>query len=574
MSRRGRGWGWLACGWISLSSAFAIPSPVSGDIFATGPAEVARGMDRVLLEEWNPRDWLRTAGTGAVDFTKWLGIRQWCARLAMLPSATVESHRNLLAELIDNESFTTLLFETWQPADDFSSVLDVLARLRNHDPVAWKNHPALAIAIAVVHDSPPPGFWPHGQVPRDCLPGPAPSAEEVFSDWARASDDRRLLVDLRTLHPSQLKFLVDWFLPLDEAHWARKNIRLTRSRFENAFFQIRYQNERIARQEYDWPGGAPYTLGRIRESGGICVDQAHYAAQAGKALGLPTLFFTGQGPDGGHAWFGFLESPNRWNLEAGRYSRGDYPTGTALDPQTWQPINDHELTLLASATRRAPEFALSEKALAAASLLADGGEERRASELVDLALELCDANPAAWTARAHALAVSGANATVRRAHHANAARRFASSPDLRIPHQREIARLLREDGQIDEAGRLERLMEIQNRRKRMDLALASAADRMDGLLAARDWDAAVAEFLKQLRKNRASPAGGQLATTLGEPLFEALSGAGEAKRLSRCLAQLRRETSPSPNSPLDLFLQRWENERSSPAAPEPNPSPK
>lgn len=574
MRRRGRGWEWVVCGWLGVSTALALSSPESGQIFASGPAEAARGMDQALLEEWNPRAWFRDSGTDAVVFSKWLGTRQWCERLAMLPSATVESHRAMLGGLIDNESFTKLLFETWQPSDDFSKVLDVLSRLKAHDPVAWENHPALSIAIAVVRDSPPPGLWPHGQVPRECLPGSAPSAEEVFSDWARASDERRLLTDLRTLHPSQLKFVVDGFLPLDEVRWARKNIRLTRSRFENAFFQIRYRNERIDRREYDWPGGTPYTLENIRKSGGICVDQAHYAAQAGKALGLPTLFFTGQGPDGGHAWFGFLESPNRWNLEAGRYSRGDYPTGTALDPQTWQPINDHELELLASATRRSREFGFSESALAAARILAAGGEQGRASELVDIALELCDANPAAWSMRAEALAVSGANATVRRAHHANAARRFASSPDLRIPHQQELARLLREDGQIDEAGRLERLMEIQNRRKRMDLALASAADRMDGLIAAADWDAAVAEFLKQLRKNRAPAAGGQLATTLGAPLFEALSGAGEAKRLSRCLAQLRRETSPSPNSPLDLFLQRWESERSSPAAPEPNPSPK
>ena len=72
-----------------------------------------------------------------------------------------------------------------------------------------------------------------------------------------------------------------------------------------------------------------------------------YASEIGKGRGVPTIYFTGQGTDGGHAWFGYLSRSGKWELDCGRYASQNYPKGYALDPQTWQVVNDTTLQDLA-----------------------------------------------------------------------------------------------------------------------------------------------------------------------------------------------------------------------------------
>jgi len=104
-----------------------------------------------------------------------------------------------------------------------------------------------------------------------------------------------------------------------------------------------------------WSGG-PYTLANILQNGGICIDQAYFASEAGKARGVPTLLFGGEGQDGRHAWFGYLDSSHHWKLDAGRYDEQRLVTGIAYDPQTWRQISDHELQFLSERFHALPSF--------------------------------------------------------------------------------------------------------------------------------------------------------------------------------------------------------------------------
>ena len=101
-----------------------------------------------------------------------------------------------------------------------------------------------------------------------------------------------------------------------------------------------------------------YTLEDIKNNGGICVDQAYYATILGKGRGIPTLYFHGQGASGGHAWFGYLSHGGKWELDCGRYESQNYPKGYAVDPQTWQRIDDTILILPTSSRewRRQSQF--------------------------------------------------------------------------------------------------------------------------------------------------------------------------------------------------------------------------
>ncbi len=163
------------------------------------------------------------------------------------------------------------------------------------------------------------------------------------------------MLDLRKLSPDQIKYIVDAPLDLAEFRWARKYAKYQRSEFAKAFDAVSYSRARATSGAFVWSQGE-YTLQNLRQQAGICVDQAYYAMIAGKAHGLPTLFFTGQGSQGGHAWFGYMKSENRWVVDCGRDKNQNYAIGEALDPQTWLPISDHDLKFQAKGLRNGLEY--------------------------------------------------------------------------------------------------------------------------------------------------------------------------------------------------------------------------
>ena len=109
-------------------------------------------------------------------------------------------------------------------------------------------------------------------------------------------------------------------------------------------------------------------LNDIETKGGICIDQAYYADTLGKGRGIPTIRFTGFGVDGAHAWFGYLSNSNKWELDCGRYEQQDYPKGFAVDPQTWEPIDDSVLQNFFKKGAKSPSFLPAMTALSWAQL--------------------------------------------------------------------------------------------------------------------------------------------------------------------------------------------------------------
>lgn len=253
----------------------------------------------------------------------------------------------LIKEFLKDTAFSKSFFTALSADDYLPQVLVNLRDIRAAQPAKWKDYQQLAIALAVVNDSKPPAFWPHRQVSESLVPKEQRPVATQFAEWVAANESGGTLLDLRKLSAGQLKFVVDAFVTQDEIVWARKNIRLPRVGFDKAFSMVAYRFERLNSQKYSWEED-PYLLETIRARGGICVDQAYFAMLCGKAKGLPTLFFTGQGADGGHAWFGYMKSNDRWELDCGRYATQNYAIGKALDPQSWKPISDHDLLLLAA----------------------------------------------------------------------------------------------------------------------------------------------------------------------------------------------------------------------------------
>ena len=486
-------------------------------------------------------------------------IRSQLVKGALPPDSSLASGtladiagRDLAIDLLSDPTMLQALLSTLTDSDYAPMVLENLREIREAHPATWREYGNLAIALAVVNDAAVPDFWPHIQVTPSLVPKEIPPVATQFARWVTAHKAGRLELDPRKLSPGQLKFVVDAFVSESELEWARKNLRLTRSNFDRAFSEVAYRPERIKARRFFW-NSSPYTLEAIRKEGGICVDQAYYAMIAGKAHGLPTLFFTGQGKDGGHAWFGYMKRDDKWELDVGRYSQQNYAVGQALDPQTWLPISDHELRLLAARFRDKPEFAASMNDLAMAAIFEKNGDSARAAEAYASAVQTCPQNPDAWQSQGEFLARTGAPLEEQKKFHEEAARRLGSSADLKVRHQNALADLHRQSGDTSSAQKIERTIVAQNRRDRTDLGVSVAADKVNAAIASGNLDAAAAEFHRQLYalgKN----GGGDFLKQVGLPFIQALVKNGKNTRARRAIGTMRQQLSPEPGSLLDMAL--------------------
>jgi hypothetical protein len=462
----------------------------------------------------------------------------------------------LAADLLSKPEISRSFFSSLSDHDYLPLVLQNLRTIRDAHPGKWQEYANLAIAIAIVNDSAIPDFWPHIQVTPGLVPQRMLPVEQQFARWVDANESQKLLLDPRKLSPGQLKFIVDAFVTEDELAWARKNIQLNRSNFERAFFQVNHRQDRIKNKVFHWTE-TPYTLAWIRQKGGICVDQAYYATIAGKAHGLPTLFFAGQGKDGGHAWFGYMKGDDRWVLDCGRYSQQNYAIGQALDPQTWQPISDHELKLLAARFRDKPPFAASMNDLAMAAIFQNQGLTSRAGEALQSAVHTCPENPDAWAALGRFLEQTGASSEQHRRFHEDAIQQFSSIADLKVKHQTALAAIHREGGDGESANKLERNILLKNRRNRSDLSVGIAAQKINAILATGNIDEAAAEFHRQLY-TLGKNAGGDFVRDVATPYIQALLDRDNKVRARRSLATMRQHLSPERGSLLDLAIREME----------------
>jgi tetratricopeptide (TPR) repeat protein len=474
------------------------------------------------------------------------------------PERTIADDLNdeLIVEWVNDQEFSRMLFENLSESDYWPGVLRRLQELRTSNARKFGEYRALAVALALVYDQAFPSFWPHRQVDPEQVPKAEVPIALWFNFWIESNESRALVFDLRMLSPSQIKHIVDAPLELSEYRWARKHAKYQRSEFAKAFDAVSYSLERVSSGSFRWTQGE-YTLQNIRLRNGICVDQAYYAVIAGKARGLPTLFFTGQGSQGGHAWFGYMKAENRWELDCGRYKNQNYAIGEALDPQTWLPITDHQLSFHTKGLRDHLEYLASQDDILIGRMSEAAGDGSKALDAYESAIEVCPQNPAAWAAKAEYLVRSGAPANVLRSHHQAAVQQFLTNRDVRVAHQVALARIARQSGAISEAESLERQIIAQNKRKRSDLSVNVAAQRVLALVEAKQFDQALAEYHRQL-KAVGKTGGGHLFYDIVEPLVEALLAAGKKREARESLALARKALKPEAGGTIENDLRDLE----------------
>lgn len=346
--------------------------------------------------------------------------------------------------LLGDARFSDSFFELATPYDCMPRVLEILERLRKSDPRRFASYAQLALAIALVYDQPPPAYWPHWQVSAEALPRRLPEPLDVFVFLTDADRRGATLHKLGTLSAAELKYVVDIAAGPDELRWAQASVKYPLKDLAKSYEAVRYRNDRIEENRYVWPGSR-YTLPEILGEGGICVDQAYFATQAGKARGVPTLLFSGAGKDGRHAWFGYLGASQKWVLDAGRYEEQRYVTGETIDPQTWGALSDHELSFLSEGFLRMQPYRQSRQHQVFAELYLRNGNKTAALEAARKAVNFERRNFDAWELLVEASA--DAPAATRETILRDAARAMQRYPDLNARFVHALAASLRARGE-------------------------------------------------------------------------------------------------------------------------------
>jgi hypothetical protein len=379
--------------------------------------------------------------------------------------------------LLGNVGFSAEFFSLLAPVDFVPQVFKLLNEIQLDDPGRFREYSSLALAIALVYDLPPPPEWPHAQVSATALPRRWPSGVAAFDWWTREDAAGRTYHRLAHLGADELKFVVDAAAPFDQLTWSQKAVPYALADFADTYSMVRYRMERIQGRTMIWPDSA-YPLWDILSEGGICVDQAYFATEAGKARGVPTLLFTGAGNDGRHAWFGFLDENRTWQLDAGRYAEQRFLTGSAYDPQTWQVLSDHDIQFLAERFRALPSYRQSRVHAAFAEELLRAGQTNEAVASARKAVNYERRNLAAWETLLTTQQAQGAKSAALEGTLREATIAFQRYPDLEIGFARRLIASLRQRGETSQADFEEHQLARKFQADRGDLSIQQSAEML------------------------------------------------------------------------------------------------
>lgn len=380
--------------------------------------------------------------------------------------------------LFGTASFSGEFFSLLSTVDYLPRVFEILSELYQRDPIRFKSHASLALALALVYDVPPPPLWPHGQVTATALPRRLPKPAEAFAWWIKQEQLGRTYHSLSRLGAGELKFVVDAAAPWAELEWSLQACHQhPLGSLANVYSMIKYRHDRIAADAHVWPGRS-YTLPEILSTGGICSDQAYFATQAGKARGVPTILIFGAGNDGRHAWFGYLDGNKQWQLDAGRYAEQRLVTGFAFDPQTWRPFTDHDLRFLSERFRELPSYRQSRIHTAFAEQFLAEDRAPAAAQAARQAVKFERRNQAGWELLLQAARREGRDGRTIENLLREATIAFQNYPDLEAHYVNRTADSLRARGETSAADEEVRRIALKNKGARGDLSVLQARDQM------------------------------------------------------------------------------------------------
>ncbi len=349
--------------------------------------------------------------------------------------------------LLGSDSRLRLFLDTLSSHDNWPACFKLLEDLYDHAGKTRDEFHKLILALAVVWDQPHRPL--HGQMGGGQLRS-VPAPRLLYDHFSALYGSRKARLRYRDLSVTALVFAVHLPVPVSEIEWARTEIKGSASSWHKKFSDIRYDVPRAVHGVYQWPHGV-YTLAAIQEKGGICVDQAYFAALTARVHGIPALLFVGEGKRGPHAWFGYMKSKSGWEMDSGRYATDNYATGHAVNPQTCLPLTDHNVTFLCDRALQSSSHAQATRYGRLAVTFLDLGYHAAAGQCADLSLGLTRIYPVPWRVKLQIAQDHGDAEDVLEVleHKAQAFRRYDDIVTAVRQQQAHVLRTLGRDRQAD-----------------------------------------------------------------------------------------------------------------------------
>ncbi|HTV48994.1 MAG TPA: hypothetical protein VMG59_11180 [Phycisphaerae bacterium] len=252
------------------------------------------------------------------------------------------SHRmDLLNYLLANRELAATLAILVEPdKQNVPDIYNLLYRMHHELGSEPAEYPDLTAAICAVL------YQPLGV---DINENHVQSADPVALFKFYVNNQDRMFFGIRDMPAELLVYVVDSHSSIQDLQWALDHFH-GNPLVGQLFFSIKYDENVLyfdATKKVDQVG---YTLPNIYQYGGVCADQAFFASEVGKAIGVPTSYDTGISSVTGHAWVGFLEADQGrgwWNFTIGRYAEYQGVIGRVIDPLSRQVVPDSFISLSA-----------------------------------------------------------------------------------------------------------------------------------------------------------------------------------------------------------------------------------
>ncbi len=266
---------------------------------------------------------------------------QYVSRILWLVSGEADAakQQELVKFLRTHDAFTrALLSLIRRSVHSREGILTMLNRLRSERENKLETYSQLAAAICIVHSRPLTAHINENKVQAD-----DPIA--IFDYFI--ANENRMICGIRTVPAQLLIHVVDSTAPVQDMKWALDRYAGDRKVGER-FFDIKYDFNGITKDKTKAVTEHGLSLPNILTYGGVCVDQAYFAASVAKSIGVPSCMAHASSGQAGHAWVGFLQFDNRrcwWNFDVGRYDAYKGIRGTLDDPLTHKPVPDSYISL-------------------------------------------------------------------------------------------------------------------------------------------------------------------------------------------------------------------------------------
>jgi hypothetical protein len=254
------------------------------------------------------------------------------------------------------QNFYTALDDRY---DKIDKALSLFRAIWRKFPAELEKHPDLGIAVAVVWDDPRGVYdfrsqqhWTKSKMPEGQIDGLANFQYVVENE--KVTEGR-----CRYMPWEFLVFVVDHPTSLSERKWAQQYYKSNRTA-KSWHQDVPYDHDMLKfltkKDESFKPKLADreYTLGNIKKYGGVCANQADFAARVAKSVGIPAVYCSGESAyRGSHAWWMYVTIQKatadtfQFTLNSdGRFVgfvKDAYYTGNVRDPQTGRDMLDRDM---------------------------------------------------------------------------------------------------------------------------------------------------------------------------------------------------------------------------------------